>query len=111
MKLANIHNELKVAISISRLSRDKGFSLIELLVGLVIGALVSLVIMNVFSVFEGEKRTTMGGADAQTSGNIALYNISRDIQQAGFGMPVTVAGGKIQYLSVATLHKMAPCRT
>ena len=94
MKLANIHNELKVAISISRLSRDKGFSLIELLVGLVIGALVSLVIMNVFSVFEGEKRTTMGGADAQTSGNIALYNISRDIQQAGFGMPVTVAGGE-----------------
>ncbi len=94
MKSANINNRSQCAINMTRRNGQTGFSLIELLVGLAIGALVSLVIMNVFSVFEGEKRTTMGGADAQTSGNIALYNISRDIQQAGFGMPVTVAGGQ-----------------
>jgi len=66
---------------------ELGFSLIELLVGLVIGMMVTLVIMQVFSVFEGQKRSTTGTADAQTNGNIALYNIQRDIQIAGFGLP------------------------
>jgi len=64
-----------------------GFSLIEIMVGLVIGLLVTLVIMQVFSVFEGQKRSTTGTADAQTNGNVALYNLQRDIQMAGFGLP------------------------
>jgi len=64
-----------------------GFSLIEIMVGLAIGMLVTLVIMQVFSVFEGQKRSTTGTADAQTNGNIALYNIQRDVQIAGFGLP------------------------
>jgi len=64
-----------------------GFSLIEIMVGLAIGMLVTLVIMQVFSVFEGQKRSTTGTADAQTNGNVALYNIQRDVQMAGFGLP------------------------
>ena len=67
---------------------QSGFSLIEILVGLVISLLVTLVIMQVFSVFEGQKRSTTGTADAQTNGNIALYNVQRDVQLAGFGLPV-----------------------
>lgn len=63
-----------------------GMSLIEIMVGLVIGLLATLVIMQVFSVFEGQKRITTGTADAQTNGNIALFNIQRDIQLAGFGL-------------------------
>ncbi len=69
-------------------SYQSGFSLVELLVGLVIGLLVTLVVMQVFSEFEGQKRTTMGSADAQTNGNIALYNVQRDVQLAGYGLPV-----------------------
>lgn len=69
-------------------SVQAGFSLVELLVGLVIGLLVILVVMQVFSEFEGQKRTTMGTADAQTNGNIALYNVQRDAQLAGYGLPV-----------------------
>ncbi len=65
-----------------------GFSLVEILVGLVIGLLASLVIMQVFSVFEGQKRATTGSADAQVNGSIALYNIKRDTESAGFGLPV-----------------------
>lgn len=65
-----------------------GFSLVEILVGLVIGLLASLVIMQVFSVFEGQKRATTGSADAQINGSIALYNIKRDAESAGFGLPV-----------------------
>lgn len=69
-------------------SRQDGFSLIEILVGLVIGLLATMVIMQVFAVFEGQKRSTTGSADAQTNGSIALYTIVRDAQMAGYGLPV-----------------------
>ncbi|MEQ1598930.1 MAG: PilW family protein [Methylotenera sp.] len=68
--------------------RQTGFSLVELLVGLVIGLLATLVIMQVFATFEGQKRTTTGTADAQTNGSIALFTLQRDMQMAGFGLPV-----------------------
>lgn len=74
--------------SIRLRSNQSGFSLVEILVGLVIGLLVTLVIMQVFAVFEGDKRSTTGSADAQTNGSIALYNLQRDVQVAGFGLPV-----------------------
>lgn len=63
-----------------------GFGLIEIMVGLAIGMLTTLVIMQVFSVFEEQKRATTGSADAQTSGSVALYTIGRDLQMAGFGL-------------------------
>ncbi len=65
-----------------------GFSLIELMVGLVIGLMATLVIMQIFSGFEGQKRTTTGVADTQTNGSIALMNIQRTVQQAGYGLPL-----------------------
>lgn len=68
------------------LSHQIGFSLVEILVGLVIGLLATLVIMQVFSVFEGQKRTTTGAADSQTNGGIALYSLVRDLQMAGYGL-------------------------
>lgn len=72
-------------------SSQAGFSLVELLVGLIIGLLATLVIMQVFAVFEGQKRSTSGSADAQTNGGIALHSIQRDVQMAGFGLPVPSA--------------------
>lgn len=67
---------------------QKGFSLIELMVGLVIGLLVSLAIYNIFNIFEKQKRVTTGNSDAQTNGAIAIYNIQRDAEKAGFALPV-----------------------
>lgn len=69
-------------------NNQAGFSLVELMVGLVIGLIATLVIMQVFSSFEGQKRTTTGIADAQTNGSIGLFTMQRDIQVAGFGLPV-----------------------
>jgi len=66
--------------------RQAGFSLVEIMVGMVIGLLATLVIMQVFSVFEGQKRSTTGNADAQTNGSIALYSIQREALMAGFGL-------------------------
>lgn len=67
---------------------QRGFSLIELMLGLVIGLIATLVITNVFSKFEQQKRVTTGGADAQTNGSIALYTMRREIENAGYGLPV-----------------------
>jgi len=75
-----------------RTSHQAGFTLIEIMIGLVIGMLVALVITQVLSMFEGQKRATTGTADAQTNGSIALYNIERELQLAGYPlMPSGVA--------------------
>jgi type IV pilus assembly protein PilW len=66
-------------------SHQRGVTLIELMVGMVIGMLAILVISQVLLVSEGQKRTTTGGADAQVNGALALYTLQRDIQTAGYG--------------------------
>ncbi len=71
-----------------RSSHQSGFTLVELMVGMAIGLLASLAIVQVFSIFEIQKRSTMGSSDAQTNGSIALYTIERDVQMAGYGLPV-----------------------
>lgn len=61
-----------------------GFTLIEIMVGLAIGMLATVVILQVMSVFEAQKRVTTGTSDAQTNGSIALFNISRELGLAGY---------------------------
>lgn len=63
-----------------------GFSLVEILVGVGIGMIGILVIMQVFSLSEGQRRTTSSSGDAQTTGAIALYTMERDIRQGGYGL-------------------------
>ena len=62
-----------------------GFSLVEVMVAIAIGMLGIIVMMNVFSMFEGQKRTTTGGDDAISSGAVSLYGLQRNIQQSGWG--------------------------
>jgi type IV pilus assembly protein PilW len=73
--------------------RDRGFSLVEIMVGVAIGMIGVLVIMQVAAVFEGQKRTTTTGADAQTNGVTALYTVERDVRRAGYGLNSTSALG------------------
>lgn len=65
-------------------TRHAGFTLVEIMVGLAIGLLATLVIIQVISVFEAQKRVTTGTADAQTNGSIALFNIVREMNLAGY---------------------------
>jgi type IV pilus assembly protein PilW len=65
--------------------RQRGFSLIELMVGMVVGLLAVLVITQVMTLAEGRKRTVSMGADAQVNGALALFAMQRDIAQAGYG--------------------------
>jgi type IV pilus assembly protein PilW len=65
---------------------ERGVSLVELMVGMVIGLIGVLLIMQVFSISEGQKRATTGGADAQENGNMALFSVERDLRMAGYAM-------------------------
>ncbi len=65
--------------------RQRGFTLIELMVGIVLGMVTVAIIAQVFAVSESKKRSTTTGADAQINGTLALYAVQRDAQMAGFG--------------------------
>ena len=90
-------------------SRTAGFSLIELMVGLVIGMIAIIVVMQVFKLSEGSKRTTTGGDDAQISGVIALNTLQRDIRQAGHGVSAfALIGCDVALRAGVTLRAIAP---
>lgn len=79
---------MKARMKKTAIPAQQGFSLIELMIGLLIGLIAALVISNVFSKYEQQKRVTMSGADAQTNGAIAMFNLRRDVENAGFGLPM-----------------------
>jgi len=70
--------------TLSRASR--GFTLVEVMVGVMIGLIATVVIFQVFAVSESQKRTTTGGSDAQQNGGFSLFQIERDIRMAGYGL-------------------------
>lgn len=76
-----MHFKKNVCVSV-----QTGFGLVELMVAMVLGLVVTLAISQVFLGFDLQKRTTGGGADAQTNGTVSLYLISRDLQMAGYGL-------------------------
>lgn len=80
-----------------------GFTLVELMVGVLLGLLTTVVIAQVMSFAEGQKRNTTSGSDAQLSGALALYTLQRDIQMAGFGLTVNPAamGCSVKYSASA----------
>ena len=65
--------------------KQGGFTLVELMVGLVLGMLTVLVIAQVLVFAEGKKRSASMGSDAQVNGAMALYTLQREIQMAGYG--------------------------
>ncbi len=68
------------------IARHRGFGLIEIMVGLAVGAVSMLVIFQLYSAFEDQKRATTTGGDAQTNGALAQYILEREIRSAGNGI-------------------------
>ena len=67
-------------------SRQTGFSLIEIMVGLVIGMVGVIILSQVMLQSEDTKRNTTSGDDAQINASIALSSLERDIRMSGFGL-------------------------
>jgi type IV pilus assembly protein PilW len=93
----------------SRGRRPHGFSLIELLVGIVLAMAAVIVVMQVFRLSEGSRRTTTGGDDAQTTGSIALTLLQRDLRQAGQGLSnINLMGCNLALPAGWTVNALAP---
>lgn len=65
---------------------QKGFTLVEIMVAMVIGLIAMVVIMQVFNLSESRKRSTTGGGDAQANGAVSFFMIERDVKMAGWGL-------------------------
>ena len=66
--------------------RQRGMGIVETMVGILIGMVVLIAVYNVFAVAEGYKRTTVGAADAQTTGLFTQFVLNREIANAGNGI-------------------------
>jgi type IV pilus assembly protein PilW len=73
--------------------RERGFSMVELMVAMLIGLIGTIIIFQVFEVSEGIRRTTTGGGDAQQNGAVALYVMERDLRNSGMGFNDTAFAG------------------
>ena len=84
----NIHLKMK---------RQRGFSLVELMVAVVIGLIGTVVMFQVFAVSEGQKRSSVSGGDAQQNGSIALFTLERDLRNTAHGMRPLIDKGRPLY--------------
>jgi len=65
---------------------QRGFSLIEVMVGIVIGMIAVLVIYQVFAAAEGIKRNTTSVGDAQQNGLLSSFMLNIELANANNGM-------------------------
>ncbi|MES1981474.1 MAG: PilW family protein [Pseudomonadota bacterium] len=92
-----------------RISRARGFSLIEIVVAMIIGLLSMIIIMQVLGVFQNQKQATSTGNDATTNGSIALNGLQRDLQQSGYGISTfNLLGCNVLLRTGVTVTGLAP---
>ncbi|MBI1173808.1 MAG: hypothetical protein GC139_00915 [Sideroxydans sp.] len=80
---------MKAYVHTPGIRRNAGFSLVDIMVGMVISLIGVIIIFQVFSVSEGIKRTTTSGGDAQQNGAAALFVMERALKEAGYGLNAT----------------------
>lgn len=67
-------------------ARSGGFSLVELMVSIVIGLLAVLFATRIMTDNERTKDAAVGASDSMQNGMLALFTITTDAEQAGFGL-------------------------
>ena len=67
-------------------TRQAGFTIVELMVGMLIGLISVVVMFQVFAVSESQRRTTAGAGEAQQNGVTSLFLLERDARLAGYGL-------------------------
>ena len=75
-----------------RAPQQRGFSLVELMVGIGVGLLSTVVIATILSNSERQKRSSSSGTDAQIAGSLALHELERTIKDTGYGLTTDMGG-------------------
>ncbi|MFO1405983.1 MAG: PilW family protein [Steroidobacteraceae bacterium] len=65
--------------------RQRGFSIVELMVAVTIAIVTGIVVLQVLSTYEARRRTITVGNDAEMSAAVGLYMIEREVRMAGAG--------------------------
>jgi type IV pilus assembly protein PilW len=86
-------------------NRSSGFSLVELMVAMTIGLIISLAIFAALNTFEGRKRTSTSVNDIDQSGNYAAYALDKWVRNAGSGFTQNVDGAFDYLLCTLTAAK------
>jgi type IV pilus assembly protein PilW len=73
--------------------RQRGLSLVEILVAMMIGLIGVMIISQVYITADNFNRSTIGEGGAQTNGVIALYQVERDVRMGGYGIASSFALG------------------
>ncbi len=71
---------------------QKGFTLVELMVTMVIFLIVIVMAGNVFSILLGNFKQQSRMTESNIEGNVGLQMLRRDIEQAGYGLPWNLNG-------------------
>jgi type IV pilus assembly protein PilW len=74
------------AKALRREPRQRGFGLVEVMVGLVIGLIAVLVIYQVFNVSEAFKRNTTAAGEAQSTGLFSTFMLGMELANGGTAM-------------------------
>ncbi len=87
-----------------------GFSLIEIMVGIVIGMIAVLVIYQVFSAAEGLRRNTTSVGDAQQNGLLSSFMLNIEVANASNGIAdaMTDLGTCAPTANIATTFRPIP---
>jgi type IV pilus assembly protein PilW len=89
--------------------RSAGMGLVEVMVALVIGMFGVLVMMQVLTVTEEQKRTTTSGNDAMNEGVMGLYAMQTDLRMAGYGIADRrLLGCTLTLRAGVVLNRLAP---
>lgn len=67
-------------------ANQRGMTLIELMVGVVLSMVLALAVFTVMAQSEGRKRTTTAGNDINQTGNYTLYLLDKLVRGAGSGL-------------------------
>lgn len=67
-------------------AHSQGFSIVELLVSVVVAMLALMFATQLITGGEQTKQAALGGSDSMQNGMLAMFSISSDANQAGFGL-------------------------
>lgn len=88
--------------------RARGFSLVELMVSVVIGMLALMFATRMIIGAEQSKQAALGGSDSMQNGMLAMFSISNDAAQAGYGLNDPIIVGCDTILTDSSGYVLAP---
>lgn len=88
--------------------RQHGFSIVELMVAVVIGMLALMFAVRMVTGGQQGRDAALSGSDAMQNGMLAMFSISKDASQAGFGLNDPILAGCDTQMNDTGGYTLAP---